>query len=77
MLIKIEQEEQAGKKVNSVHKQNVQDMLDRTKELYKRSQALTNKYWGIYKTETGKQNISIGGKKKTASEKKISQKLKQ
>ena len=78
MLIKLEKDEREGKKVNSVHKQNIQDMLYKTKELYKRSQALTNKYWGIYKTETGKQNVSIPvGRKKTSSEKQIKQKLKQ
>ena len=77
MLIKLEKDEQAGRKVNSFHKKNIQDMLAKTKELFTRSQALTNKYWGIYRTETGKQNVSIPGRKKTSSEKKINQKLKQ
>jgi len=76
MLIKLEKDEREGKRINPSRKKNILELLSKTKELFTKSQALTNKYWGIYKTETGKQNISIPGRKKTSSEKTINQKLK-
>ena len=77
MFIKLEKDEKAGKKVNPFRKKTLLALLERTKELFTKSQGLTNKYWGIYKTETGKQNISISkNRKKTTSEKDIKQKLK-
>jgi len=75
MLNKILNDEKAGKKVNAFRKKTIMAMLERTKELFTKSQTLTNKYWGIYRTETGKQNVSISNRGKTSTEKKIKPKL--
>jgi len=76
MYNKLLKDEQAGKKIKPFRKKTLEAMLQRTKELFTKSQTLTNKYWGIYRTESGSQNISIPNKKKTSSEKKIKDKLK-
>jgi hypothetical protein len=64
MMIKLQKDEQSGKKVSVSRKRTIQALLDKTRELFTKSQAMTNKYWGIYRTEMGNKNISISNRKK-------------
>ena len=75
MFTKLESDERTGKKINPYRKQTLQALLSKTRELFTKSQTLTNKYWGIYRTEMGKQEISISKNKKTSTEKKTKQSL--